>query len=107
MSRRRRQITALEFAKPIQIKEPKKFYGKAGEDFDTWWVLVQVYIRDQLERFPEDEQTIDWIGSLMESYPASWLIQWLKGTLAGSYPKSRMGYINALTLRFEDKDAKD
>jgi len=107
MSRRRRRIKDLEFAKPIKIKEPKKFFGKAGEDFDTWWVLVQVYIRDQPERFPEDERTIDWIGSLMESYAASWHIQWLKGTLAGSYPKSMMGYVNALTLRFEDKDARD
>jgi hypothetical protein len=81
----------LEYAKPINIKELKKFFGKAGEDFDTWWVLVQVYIRDQLERFPKDDQSIDWIGSLMESYAASWHIQWLKGTLAGTYPKSMMG----------------
>jgi hypothetical protein len=43
----------------------------------------------------------------MESYAASWHIQWLKGTLAGTYPKSMTGYINALTLRFEDKDARD
>ena len=107
MSRRRRRIKELEFAKPIKIKEPKKFFGKAGEDFDTWWVLVQVYIRDQPERFPEDERTIDWIGSLMESYAASWHIQCLKGTLAGTHPKSMTGYVNALTLRFEDKDAKD
>jgi len=107
MSRRRRRIKDLEFAKPIKIKEPKKFYGKAGVDFDTWWVLVQVEIRDQPEKFPEDERTIDWIGSLMDSYAASWHIQWLKGTLSGLYPKSMTGYINALTLRFEDKDARD
>jgi len=107
MSRRRRRIKDLEFAKPIKIKEPKMFFGKAGEDFDTWWVLVQVYIRDQPEKFPEDERTIDWIGSLMDSYAASWHIQWLKGTLAGLYPKSMTGYINALMLRFEDKDARD
>jgi hypothetical protein len=107
MSRRRWRIKDLEFAKPIKIKEPKKFYGKAAEDFDTWWVLVQVYIRDQPERFPEDEWTIDWIGSLMESDAASWHIQWLKGTLAGLHPKSMTGYINALMLRFEDQDARD
>jgi len=107
MSRRRRRIKELEFAKPIKIKEPKKFFGKAGEDFDTWWVLVQVYIRNQPERFPEDKRTIDWIGSLMESYAASWHIQWLKGMLAGTHPKSMTRYVNALTLRFDDKDAKD
>ena len=107
MSSRRRQIKELEFAKPIKNKEPKKFFGKAGEDFDTWWVLVQVYIRDQPERFPEDERTINWISSLMESYAGSWHIQWLKGTLAGTYPKSMTGYINVLTLRLEDKDARD
>jgi hypothetical protein len=107
MSRRRRRIKELEFAKPIKIKEPKKFYQKAGEDFDTWWVLVQVYIKDQPEKFPEDQRTIDWIGSLMDSYAASWHIQWLKGTLSGLHPKSMTGYVNALKLRFEDRDAKD
>jgi hypothetical protein len=106
-SRRQRRIKDLESSKPIKIKEPKKFYGKPGEDFDTWWVLVQVYIKDQPERFPEDERTIDWIGSLMDSYASSWHIQWLKGTLSGLHPKSMTGYINALKLRFEDRDAKD
>jgi hypothetical protein len=70
-------------------------------------VLEQVYIKDQPERFPEDERTIDWIGSLMDSYASSWHIQWLKGTLSGLHPKSMTGYINALKLRFEDRDAKD
>jgi len=106
-SRRQRRIKDLESSKPIKIKEPKKFLGKPGEDFDTWWVLVQVYIKDQPERFPEDERTIDWIGSLMDSYAASWHIQWLKGTLSGLHPKSMTGYVNALKLRFEDRDAKD
>jgi len=106
-SRRQRRIKELEFAKPIKIKEPKKFFGKPGEDFDTWWVLVQVYIEDQPEKFPKDQRTIDWIGSLMESYAASWHIQWLKGTLNGTHPKSMTGYVSALKLRFEDKDAKD
>ena len=106
-SRRQRRIKNLESSRPIKIKEPKKFLGKPGEDFDTWWVLVQVYIKDQPERFPEDERTIDWIGSLMDSYAASWHIQWLKGTLSGVHPKSMTGYVNALKLRFEDRDAKD
>jgi len=43
----------------------------------------------------------------MESYAASWHIQWIKGTLNGTNPKSMTGYVNALKLRFEDKDAKD
>jgi hypothetical protein len=107
MSRRGRRIKELESAKPIKMKEPKIFFGKAGEDFDTWWVLLQVFIKDHPERFPEDERTIDWIGSLMDSYAVSWHIQWLKGMLAGTYPKSMTGYVNALTLRFEDKDARD
>jgi len=106
-SRRQRRIKELEFAKPIKIKEPKFFFGKPGEDFDTWWVLVQVYIEDQPEKFPKDQRTIDWIGSLMDSYAASWHIQWLKGTLNGTHPKSMTGYVNALKLRFDDKDAKD
>jgi len=107
MSRRQRRIRELEFAKPIKIKEPITFNGNAGEDFDTWWVLVQVYIEDQPEKFPKDERTIDWIGSLMKFYAASWHIQWIKGTLSGLHPKSMTGYVNALKLRFEDKDAQD
>jgi hypothetical protein len=41
---------------------------------------MEVYIRDQPEKFPNDERTIDWIGSLMDRYAAAWHIQWLKGT---------------------------
>jgi len=107
MSRRQRRIKELEFAKPIEIKEPEKFYGNANKDFDTWWLLVQVYIEDQPEKFPKDERTIDSIGSLMESYAVSWHIQWLKGTLTGAHPKSMTGHVNALKSRFENKDAKD
>jgi len=62
---------------------------------------------DQPEKFPKDQRTIDWIGSLMDSYAASWHIKWLKGTLNGNHPKSMTGYVNALKLRFKDKDAKD
>jgi len=43
----------------------------------------------------------------MDSYAASWHIQWLKGTLAGTHPKSMTGYVNAVKLKFEEKDAKD
>jgi len=43
----------------------------------------------------------------MESYAASWHIQWIKGTLTGLHLKSMTGYVNALKLRFEDKDATD
>jgi len=42
MSRRQRRIKELKFAKPIKIKQPKKLYGNAGKDFDTWWVLDSV-----------------------------------------------------------------
>ena len=91
LSRRQRRIKELEFAQPINIMESKKFYRNAGKDLDTWWVLVQVYIEDQPENFPKDNRAIDWIGSLMESYAASWHIQWIKGTLTGLHPKSVMG----------------
>jgi len=107
MSRRQRRIEELEFAKPIKMREPKRFEGKPGDDFDTWWILVQVYIEDQPEKFPKDQRTIDSIGSLMDTYAAAWHIQWLKGTLNGTHPKSMTGYINALKLRFEDRDVKD
>jgi hypothetical protein len=107
MSRWQPRIRELEFAKLIKIKEPINFFGNAGDDFDTWRIFVQVYIEDQLEKFPKDMRTIDCIESLMKSYAASWHIQWIKRTLSGAYPESMTGYVNALRLRFEDKDAKD
>jgi hypothetical protein len=69
--------------------------------------MMEVYIRDQPEKFPNDERTIDWIGSLMDKYAAAWHIQRIRGTLSGKHPKSITGYVQALKLRFEDKDAKD
>jgi len=69
--------------------------------------MVEVFIQDQAEKFPKDERTIDWIGSLMDRYAAAWHIQWIKGTLRGKHPKRITGYIQALKLRLVDKDAKD
>jgi len=106
-SPRQGRIQELQYAKPIGIKEPKQFEGKPGEDFDTWWIMMEVYIHDQPEKFPKNERTIDWIGSLMDTYAAAWHIQWIQGTLSGKYPKSITGCIQELKLRFEDEDAKD
>jgi len=69
--------------------------------------MMEVYIPDQSEKFPNDERTIDWIGSLMDKYAAAWHIQWIKGIMSGKYQKSITGYIQALKLWFEDKDAED
>lgn len=96
MSCRQRAIKELEFAKPIKIKKPNKFYGNAAEDFNTWWVLIQAYVKDHPVIFPKDERTIDWIGSLQESHAGSWNMQWIKGTLAGIHWKSMTGNVNAL-----------
>jgi hypothetical protein len=43
----------------------------------------------------------------MDSYMSAWHTQWIKGTLTSLHPKSMTGYVNALKLRFEDKDTKD
>jgi len=45
--------------KPITIKEPKSVEGKIGDDYETWWVMMEVYIEDQPETVPNDERTID------------------------------------------------
>jgi len=107
MSRRQRRIRDLQYAKPIKIKEPKGFEGKIGDRFEDWWVMMEVYIQDQPEKFPNDRRTIDWIGSLMDKYAQAWHIQWIKGTISGKHPKSITGYVQALKLRFEDRDDKD
>jgi len=95
-TRRQRQITELEFAKPIQIMEHKRLEGKHPEDFDTWWVTMQVYVEDQPEHFPQDERTIDRISSWMDIYAAAWHIHWIEETSDGTYPESSTAYINAL-----------
>jgi len=105
MARRQRRIKELEFAKPIKIKKPQRFEGRLGEDFDTWWILVQLYIQDQPEKFPKDEKTIDWSGLQMDKYAALWHIHRPTVTMMGIHPKSITGYVNALKLRFEDEDA--
>jgi hypothetical protein len=68
--------------------------------------MIEVYIRDQPEKLPNYERTIDWIGSLMDQYAAAWHIQWIKGTLAGKHLKSITGYIQEVKLGFEDRDTK-
>jgi hypothetical protein len=55
MSRRQQRIKQLEFTKPITFTDPINFFGNAGEDFDTWSILVQVYIEDQPENLQKDE----------------------------------------------------
>jgi len=61
-----------------------------------------VNIEDHPERFPKDERTIDWIGSLMDKYAAAWHPQCIMGRLNGIHPKSLTGYVYALNLGFED-----
>jgi hypothetical protein len=68
---------------------------------------MEVYIRDQPEKFPNDKRTIDWIGSLMDKYAAAWHIQWIKGTLSGKHPKLITACVQQLKFQFEDKDARD
>jgi hypothetical protein len=44
MSQRQCRIRDLQHAKPIKIKEPKRYKGRVGDDFDTWWIMIEVYI---------------------------------------------------------------
>ena len=43
----------------------------------------------------------------MDKYAAACHVQWSKGTVSGKHPKSITGYVQALKLRFEDRDDKD
>jgi len=59
---------------------------------------MEVDIRDQPEKFSNDERTIDLIGSKMDMYAAVWHVQWIKGTISGKHPESITGYIQSLML---------
>lgn len=77
MSRRQRWMKDFEFPKFIKIQKLKKFEGKPGDDFETWWIVVQVYIDDQPEKSRKDKGTIDRIRSLIDKYAAAWHTYWL------------------------------
>lgn len=93
--------------KPIKLKDPYPFEGKAGDDFETWWIIVQTLIQDQPEKFDETGRTINWVGGLLKKYAAAWHVQWERQVLAGKFPRSWRTYQNDIALRFEDKEARD
>jgi len=43
----------------LKFRNQRGSKGKPGDNFDTWWVLVQVYIEGQPEKFPKDNRTSD------------------------------------------------
>jgi len=43
----------------------------------------------------------------MKNYAALWHVQWERQALAGKFPRSWTAYENALSLRFDDKEARD
>jgi hypothetical protein len=69
--------------------------------------MTTEYIKDQPEQFPGDERTVQWIGLMMDKYAAAWHMQWIRGTMSELHPKTMSIYVNALTLLFENKEAKD
>jgi hypothetical protein len=93
--------------KPIKIKKPAWCKVKPRDDFDTWWITMQVDIQNKPERFPKDERTIDWIDSLMDQYAAALLIPQIEEIIPGVHLDSLTNYSNALRLHFEYKEARD
>lgn len=71
-SHRQRRIKEILYPNSILIIEATRLEGRPGEDFDTWWISVEVYIHNQQEKFPKDDRTIDRIGFLMDKYNAVW-----------------------------------
>jgi len=93
--------------KPIKLKDPKPFEGNAGDDFETWWVLLETFIHDQPEKFEDAGRTINYVGGLMTKYAGAWHVQWERNALAGKHPRSWTTYQNDIKLRFEHKEARD
>jgi hypothetical protein len=93
--------------KPIKLKDSYPFEGKPGDDFETWWIMVQTFIQDQPEKFDNTGRTINWAGGLLKKYAAAWHVQWERQALAGKFPRSWTTYQNNIVLRFEDKEARD
>ena len=93
--------------KPIKLKDPYPFEGKAGDDFEARWIMVQIFIHDQPEKFDETGRTINWVGGLLNKYAAARHVQWERQALPGKFPRSWTTYLNDIALRFEDKEAQD
>jgi hypothetical protein len=55
LSQRQKCIQELQYTKPINIKQPKRYDGKPAEDLDTWWIMVEIYIQDKRQKLQNDE----------------------------------------------------
>jgi len=102
--RRRRRKADV---KPIKLKDPKPFEGNPGDDFDDWWVMLEMFIHDQPEKFEDSGRTINWVGGFLQKYAGAWHVQWERKALAGQYLRSWTTYQNDIKLRFENKEARD
>jgi len=89
------------------LKDPYPFEGKPRDDFEAWWIMGQMFIQDQPEKFDETGRTINSVGGILKKYAAAWHVQWERQALAGEFPSSWTTYQNDIVLRFEDKEARD
>jgi hypothetical protein len=74
--------------KSIKLKDPYRFEGKPGDDFDALWIIVQTFIQDQPEKFNYSGSSINCIGGFLAKYAAAWHEQWERQALAGKFPRS-------------------
>jgi hypothetical protein len=54
--------------KPIKLKDPKPVEGNAGDDFQSWWDILETFLHDQPEKFKDPRCTIISVRGLLTKY---------------------------------------
>jgi uncharacterized coiled-coil protein SlyX len=67
-----------QYIKPIEYKTPATFAGDGKTDFDTWWISVKRFIRNEDDRFRDDEHKVGWVGSIVTGKALAWWNGWMK-----------------------------
>jgi hypothetical protein len=84
-SRRHRRTPEVKL---IKLTDSYSFKGKPGDDFYFWWIILQTFLQDQLEKFDNSGRTITWTGGFLKKYTAAPHVPWVRQALAGILPRS-------------------
>jgi hypothetical protein len=84
----------------------KPFEGNTGDDFEAWWVILEMFLHDQPEKFEDPRYTIIWVGSVLTKHAGAWHVQWERHAVAGKHPRSWTPCQKDIELRYDDTEAR-
>ena len=66
------------YIKPIEYKTPATFSHDSKVDFDSWWISVKRYIRNEEDRFKDNDHKVGWVGTIVGGKVLTWWDGWMK-----------------------------